>query len=125
MSLADNQEAIKPCPFCGIDVLGVYWDRWTNPKPQAFIFCDDCGCNGPRKETEELALQAWNKRAVQTSYQDLSDCIFDPSFRVLGFSFAVLNELRRQLMLRMCDMEPVTVDGVKKALAIEAWNRRA
>ena len=59
------ENKLKPCPFCGgeahtaiEDCYGYYGDDWL-------VFCDECSLQfGFTKqfETEEEAIEAWNKR---------------------------------------------------------------
>lgn len=62
---------LKPCPFCGKEVaevlkLGEYGDDYVNPN-HFVVVCDfhkeGCGaaCGG-EYETEEEAIEAWNRR---------------------------------------------------------------
>lgn len=48
----------EKCPFCKGDsktawCLANYW----------YVVCNKCLCQGPRAETEEKAIELWNKRA--------------------------------------------------------------
>lgn len=50
-------EKLKPCPFCGGNNLSVegitfYW-----------VECIDCNASISGHETEEQAIEAWNRRA--------------------------------------------------------------
>lgn len=50
-------EELKPCPFCGGNNLSVegitfYW-----------VECIDCNASISGHETEEQAIEAWNRRA--------------------------------------------------------------
>ena len=50
---------LKPCPFCGgedFQVVGVYGEEY-------YVDCLTCTTCGPSGETEEEAIEAWNKRA--------------------------------------------------------------
>lgn len=46
----------KPCPFCRSENTAYEFDEIV------FIYCADCGANGPAKETADEALAAWNTR---------------------------------------------------------------
>jgi len=59
MTIGDNDK--KPCPHCGGEpvsardtTFGRYW-----------IFCKKCLASSNRYESEEQAIEAWNKRAEQ------------------------------------------------------------
>lgn len=43
--------------------------------------------------------------------RELMEHVSHPSFRILGFSLPVLYEFRRQLLLRGCDAELITVNA--------------
>lgn len=49
---------IKPCPFCGeMDELCVLPDK------QFFsVNCEVCGTIGPAGQTEDIAIELWNRR---------------------------------------------------------------
>lgn len=46
---------LKPCPFCSSLMLIV--------EPCGWVFCDNCGANGPASGTKREAIAAWNRRA--------------------------------------------------------------
>ena len=48
---------LKPCPFCGgeASTYVAYDDGY-------YVCCDECGCGLPVYNTEEEAVEAWNKR---------------------------------------------------------------
>ena len=48
---------LKPCPFCGGDILTVWWES-----DMCRIRCKNCNTKGPWKVTEEKAIEAWNRR---------------------------------------------------------------
>lgn len=56
----DDVEEIKPCPFCGgkaeIDYL------WYN-RNYPGVRCNDCGAYVFAYNSEEKAIEKWNKRA--------------------------------------------------------------
>lgn len=53
-------EVLKPCPFCGGGVIGQYeWDGYIDVY---WIECDDCCARTDRYASEELAIEAWNRR---------------------------------------------------------------
>ena len=48
---------LKPCPFCGgeASMYIAYDDGY-------YVCCDECGCGLPVYNTEEEAIEAWNRR---------------------------------------------------------------
>lgn len=53
---------LKPCPFCGgsarvLELNGFY--QHTH-----FVSCDTCNAAGDTRETEEAAIEAWNRRVT-------------------------------------------------------------
>lgn len=51
------EHTVDPCPFCGgagLISIGSVCHVW--------VTCDDCGAEGPYKETEGEAVAAWNQR---------------------------------------------------------------
>lgn len=54
---------IKPCPFCGsTDIEG--WNTVGKQPAQDHMWCKSCLTDGPREESTEEAIEAWNKRAL-------------------------------------------------------------
>ncbi|EAM4564305.1 Lar family restriction alleviation protein [Salmonella enterica] len=50
----------KPCPFCGsgnIETVSHSVGSWF------FVYCSECGANGPEENTIVKAALAWNRRA--------------------------------------------------------------
>lgn len=53
---------LKPCPFCG-SAAGVYAHKLTSWMEDAFVECDNPGCNCKvRGKTPEEAAEKWNRR---------------------------------------------------------------
>lgn len=48
----------KPCPFCGSELIECYEEKGG----QFYCICA-CGVCGPDGETEQEAIDAWNKRS--------------------------------------------------------------
>lgn len=59
-----RDDAPEPCPFCGKSAV-CYWgsDVFTD-EDQYQIICDSCGVQGKNHTTRELAIAAWNIRAL-------------------------------------------------------------
>ena len=51
---------LKPCPFCKSE--DVYLVSETEIEYN-WVYCKNCEAAGPMKETEEEAIEAWNRRA--------------------------------------------------------------
>ena len=52
----------KPCPFCGLKPVLVSNNVWEGVD-KSYVKCDYCNSEGPRRDTDELAVEAWNRRA--------------------------------------------------------------
>jgi Lar family restriction alleviation protein len=63
--------ALKSCPFCGGDDLRVAYLRAAEDLRFWRVECADAACDagtlGPSADTEEQAVSAWNRRALQSS----------------------------------------------------------
>jgi len=59
-------EELKPCPFCGSDILEM--DRelaeFDNQAERWFITCYECPCQGVIGDDKQEAIEAWNKRTT-------------------------------------------------------------
>ena len=70
---------LKPCPFCGAEeihvnrvyiysvsnadeIVPIVVDEWAD-LVEVNVTCLSCGLGGYTEETEEEAIEAWNKRA--------------------------------------------------------------
>ena len=51
---------LRKCPFCGgeASIYVAYDDGY-------YVCCDECGCGLPVYNTEQEAIEAWNKRVPQ------------------------------------------------------------
>jgi Lar family restriction alleviation protein len=57
-------EELKPCPFCG-SVMKLRLINGGVSDPRKFVECfKGCWIEGPRKQTDEEAIAAWNRRAL-------------------------------------------------------------
>lgn len=55
---------ISKCPFCGNDKQHI----GSNGVGSFWVCCEDgCGCEGPYRQSEAEAVEAWNTRAVLTA----------------------------------------------------------
>lgn len=56
---------LKPCPFksCGNKDILVLLDQTGIGSYMHFAYCTECGARGPREDTEQAAIDAWNKRS--------------------------------------------------------------
>ncbi len=61
MGKIKKDEELKPCPFCGgkMEADGIA----TCTDGTCSVECDDCGCLGPFKGSEDEARSSWNKRS--------------------------------------------------------------
>lgn len=67
--LSGDDVNLKPCPFCGNDVAsqGFWYGAMPGDVPRGYhVFCLECSdtdaLDGPRRETLEEAIEAWNAR---------------------------------------------------------------
>ena len=67
-----NHVDLKPCPFCSntdnLEAIG-------SVPPIYFIKCYSCHAMGPIRESETLAVKAWNKRTPPGSYREARGAI--------------------------------------------------
>jgi len=58
-----NLPKIEPCPFCKNEVLEKRMGGGGGGPESVFfyIYCDDCGTNGPSSVTMEGSIEYWNK----------------------------------------------------------------
>lgn len=55
----------KPCPFCGnTEKLTLKEGELTGYAH--WVDCENCNTAGPARDSEESAVEAWNKRATQS-----------------------------------------------------------
>lgn len=52
---------LKACPFCGADAR-VGCEKYYNPRVSRRIICTQCYSSSGWYDTEEEAIEAWNKR---------------------------------------------------------------
>lgn len=58
-------ENIEACPFCG-EAVGLSVGEVAFEDPWFMVFCQSCGAEGPQSDSEEKALEGWNRRADDT-----------------------------------------------------------
>lgn len=62
----EELEAMLPCPFCG-SAPSEYPQNTSIPAKAGgytqIIWCENCGCEGPERQTDAEAIAAWNKRS--------------------------------------------------------------
>ena len=58
-----KQKLLK-CPFCGHKKIEVYVENYDLDSSVIYSrICVKCRANGPWKDTEQQAIDAWNKRS--------------------------------------------------------------
>ena len=62
-----SEEKLKPCPFCGGEA-SVYETGYMYSAPQYYICCDECGSGIAVFNTEQDAIEAWNRRVPQRTW---------------------------------------------------------
>lgn len=66
--MIDKPKDLKPCPFCGGDVVALHWPRWAGGASQdgcAWFVCGGCDATGPHVWDTSKVAEAWNKRDTQ------------------------------------------------------------
>ena len=53
----------KPCPFCGCKQM-MTWHIGHHDKPW-LVECNECSANVPLADTEEEAIELWNRRVKE------------------------------------------------------------
>ena len=59
---------LKPCPFCGGEVLGVFVNR-----NGFYVVCYGCNTCGPEKPLQVEAEEAWNRRVGDDLMERMED----------------------------------------------------
>lgn len=62
--MSEPPNSLKPCPFCGWatpQILHVPADH--DCADDFAIHCHECGALGGNRDTEALAIEAWNERS--------------------------------------------------------------
>lgn len=54
---------LKSCPFCGHTNIQVFVEYKDDGGYVYAMVCTKCMANGPWKDTEQQAIDAWNKRS--------------------------------------------------------------
>ena len=54
---------LKPCPFCGSTNQNLFTCMTYAGDTRYGFYCWSCQTKGPRADSEELAAEAWNRRA--------------------------------------------------------------
>ena len=54
---------LKPCPFDGHTNIQVFIENKDDGGYVYAMVCTKCMANGPWKDTEQAAIDAWNKRS--------------------------------------------------------------
>ncbi len=81
-------DKLKPCPFCGNEEVGICYDSWD--EEYYGVKCLICGGSiYPDKETEEEAIEAWNKRA-ETLEERAEMNIYDKETRIENCTVQIL-----------------------------------
>jgi len=58
---------VLPCPFCGGSNLCIRHTSERDVHPPLAVCCNDCSTEGPAKQTDDEAKEAWNKRVTEQS----------------------------------------------------------
>jgi C4-type Zn-finger protein len=59
-------DKLRECPFCKCNKLGVWKGDseiyMMREEIISYVFCKNCGCQGPTRKTKKAAKEAWNIR---------------------------------------------------------------
>jgi Lar family restriction alleviation protein len=53
---------MKPCPFCKSKDILIRGIDESHKNPPFWVECMECMATGPEAETEEKAVELWNRR---------------------------------------------------------------
>ena len=53
---------LKPCPFCGSEKINIW--NCNDKSDSAWCQCESCLASTSVEETEEEAIEAWNRRVT-------------------------------------------------------------
>ncbi len=59
MPMKKKKSKLKPCPFCGKDVVEFLDNIFIEHK---IVICKTCRASGPRRANTGAAANAWNRR---------------------------------------------------------------
>jgi Lar family restriction alleviation protein len=77
-----------PCPFCGrADMMGVKELELQNDANVYLVECEECGTEGPSRETQLAAALAWNSRPGSTGSSSDDTRVPGISNPVDGYAF--------------------------------------
>jgi len=55
---------LKPCPFCAGESATIKENKSYHSAPLIYVSCEQCWGRSGGDYTQELAIAAWNRRAV-------------------------------------------------------------
>ena len=57
-------EELKPCPFdtCRNNDIEIVCEQISLSTYKYFAYCHECGARGPREDSKQQAIDAWNRR---------------------------------------------------------------
>ena len=65
---------LKPCPFCGGTNVEVYHQYWRVINRYDYsVHCFDCHFGLANQNTEEEAIEAWNRRTGEEDKHERTD----------------------------------------------------
>lgn len=111
--LAAERAALKPCPFCGErDQIPA-----SNGFESHFIFCNQCGAEGPCATTEQGAAAGWNERGSIAAYEATKAAPAEPVGELDTYECSECcgkgwNWEPRQVGERMSDVQEFKIDCV-------------
>ncbi len=75
---------IKSCPFCGSDASVTLWHNEDLTVSGWGVYCDTCPVSTDDLESEEAAIEAWNRRKNEISYVGVAIVLIVSSLFVIG-----------------------------------------
>lgn len=64
-SLPYGHNHLKPCPFCGSDIVGELTKSSIPTEKLGVVGCSVCGCSGPRNYDVHEFVPKWNQRYAE------------------------------------------------------------
>jgi Lar family restriction alleviation protein len=107
-----KDETLLPCPFCGATQDGIEFAETSSG--EFCVCCDECSSTGPVRVSKELAIESWNRRALQSgnseAIQDFLRVLdeYPEQLVPINRNSAVVRALRNATVGNSAQHEPVS-----------------